>query len=234
MSKVATSKQQEVQRIVDALSTAIAQHRLKPGTRLVEAQIVDVLDANRNHVQSALQRMALQHIVTIEPNRGAMVAQPEAREAREIFTARRAIESAIIACITPENMAAHLAELEAQQQAEMNATKLDDRREIVRELSQFHLLLGKVSGNQVLSEILANLMVRSSLIVALYQRNDIPSCQCDEHSAIVTALKEGDLARAQAIMIAHLNELEQQLDLNDTSPDSLSLRQALTLSERQD
>ncbi|MCX0501246.1 GntR family transcriptional regulator [Erwinia billingiae] len=234
MSKVATSKQQEVQRIVDALSIAIAQHRLKPGTRLVEAQIVDVLDANRNHVQSALQRMALQHIVTIEPNRGAMVAQPEAREAREIFTARRAIESAIIACITPENMAAHLAELEAQQQAEMNATKLDDRREIVRELSQFHLLLGKVSGNQVLSEILANLMVRSSLIVALYQRNDIPSCQCDEHSAIVTALKEGDLARAQAIMIAHLNELEQQLDLNDTSPDSLSLRQALTLSERQD
>ncbi|WP_455916636.1 GntR family transcriptional regulator [Pantoea agglomerans] len=234
MSKVATSKQQEVQRIVEALSIAIAQHRLKPGTRLVEAQIVDVLDANRNHVQSALQRMALQHIVTIEPNRGAMVAQPEAREAREIFTARRAIESAIIACITPENMAAHLAELEAQQLAEVNATKLDDRREIVRELSQFHLLLGKVSGNQVLSEILANLMVRSSLIVALYQRNDIPSCQCDEHSAIVAALKEGDLARAQAIMIAHLNELEQQLDLNDTSPDSLSLRQALTFSERSD
>ncbi|WP_455864680.1 GntR family transcriptional regulator [Pantoea agglomerans] len=234
MSKVATSKQQEVQRIVEALSIAIAQHRLKPGTRLVEAQIVDVLDANRNHVQSALQRMALQHIVTIEPNRGAMVAQPEAREAREIFTARRAIESAIIACITPESMAAHLAELEAQQLAEMTATKLDDRREIVRELSQFHLLLGKVSGNQVLSEILANLMVRSSLIVALYQRNDIPSCQCDEHSAIVSSLKEGDLARAQAIMIAHLNELEQQLDLNDTSPDSLSLRQALTFSERSD
>jgi hypothetical protein len=35
-------------------------------------------------------------------------------------------------------------------------------------------------------------------------------------------------------MIAHLNELEQQLDLNDTSPDSLSLRQALTFSERSD
>ncbi|MGB9097696.1 GntR family transcriptional regulator [Erwinia sp.] len=230
MSKVATSKQQEVQRIVEALSVAIAQHRLKPGTRLVEAQIVDVLEANRNHVQSALQRMALQHIVTIEPNRGAMVAQPEAREAREIFTARRAIESAIIACITPENMTAHLPEFEAQQLAEKSATKLDDRREIVRELSQFHLLLGKVSGNQVLSEILANLMVRSSLIVALYQRNDIPSCQCDEHGAIIVALKEGNLARAQAIMIDHLNELEQQLDLNDSSPDSLSLRQALTVS----
>lgn len=230
MSKPATSKQQEVQRIVEALSIAIAQHRLKPGMRLVEAQIVEVLDANRNHVQSALQRLALQHIVTIEPNRGAMVAQPEAREAREIFTARRAIESAIIACITPENMAAHLDELQTQQQMEKNAITHLDRRDIVRELSQFHLLLGKISGNQVLSEILANLMVRSSLIVALYQRNDVPSCQCDEHGSIVAALKEGDLVRAQTVMIDHLNELEQQLDLNDASPDALSLRQALTFS----
>jgi DNA-binding GntR family transcriptional regulator len=230
VSKSVTTKQQEVQRIVEALSLAIAQHRLKPGTRLVEAQIVEVLEANRNHVQSALQRMALQHIVTIEPNRGAMVAKPEAREAREIFTARRAIESAIIACITPELMAAHLSELEAQQRTEKEAIARQDRRDIVREFSRFHLLLGEISGNKVLSEILANLMVRSSLIVALYQRNDVPACQCDEHGAIVDALKEGDLVRAQSVMNDHLNELEQQLDLNDFSSDPLSLRQALTLT----
>lgn len=227
MSKVATAKQQEVQRIVDALSIAIAQHRLKPGVRLIEAQIVEVLQANRNHVQAALQRMALQHIVTIEPNRGAMVAQPEAREAREIFIARRAIESAIVASITPQDMARCLDDIDAQQQAERVASERDDRRDIVRELSQFHLLLAKVSGNKVLGEILANLMVRSSLIVALYQRNDIPSCQCAEHAAIVSALKAGDAARAQAIMIEHLNELEQQLDLNDAAPEEMNLHQAL-------
>ncbi|MCU5772086.1 GntR family transcriptional regulator [Erwiniaceae bacterium BAC15a-03b] len=230
MSKIATAKQREVQRIVDALSIAIAQHRLKPGMRLVEAQIVEVLQANRNHVQAALQRMALQHIVTIEPNRGAMVAQPEAREAREVFIARRAIESAIVACITPENMAQYQSEFSAQQQAERVASEQEDRRDIVRELSQFHLLLANVSGNKVLSEILSNLMVRSSLIVALYQRNDIPSCQCAEHAAIITALKAGDSALAQSIMIAHLNELEQQLDLADAAPDQLNLRQALLTS----
>ena len=60
VGKSQTSKQAEVQRIIDALSKAIAQHRLRPGTRLVEAQIVDALKANRNHVQSALQRLALQ------------------------------------------------------------------------------------------------------------------------------------------------------------------------------
>jgi len=229
MNRVATAKQREVQRIVDALSIAIAQHRLKPGMRLIEAQIVEVLQANRNHVQAALQRLALQHIVTIEPNRGAMVAKPEAREAREIFIARRAIESAIVASITPQQMARAVNEIEAQQQAEQDASEREDRRDIVRELCQFHLLLAKLSANKVLSEILSNLMVRSSLIVALYQRNDTPSCQCAEHAAIISALRAGNAAQAQAIMIEHLNQLEQQLDLTDYAPEKLDLRQALLL-----
>ncbi|PKH25191.1 GntR family transcriptional regulator [Enterobacterales bacterium CwR94] len=227
MGQVATAKQREIQRIVEALSVAIAQHRLQPGARLVEAQIVDALSANRNHVQSALQRLALQHIVTIEPNRGAMVAQPEAREAREIFIARRAIESAIVASITPEQMAHFATELDAQQAAERTATGLEDRRDIVRELCAFHLLLAKVSGNKVLGEILANLMVRSSLIVSLYQRNDVPACQCAEHGAILAALQRGDTQEAQQVMLTHLNALEAELDLSEAAPGAMSLHQAL-------
>ncbi|RLM04010.1 GntR family transcriptional regulator [Gibbsiella quercinecans] len=228
MSQVATAKQREVQRIVEALSVAIAQHRLKPGARLVEAQIVEALNANRNHVQAALQRLALLHIVTIEPNRGAMVAQPEAREAREIFIARRAIESAIVASITPERIAQFSDEIAAQQQAERAAAQRQDRRDIVRELSAFHLLLARVSGNKVLGEILANLMVRSSLIVALYQHNDTPACQCAEHGAIVAALAAGKVEEAQRIMLAHLNELEAELALElDPAAGAMSLRQAL-------
>ncbi|MCX8956713.1 GntR family transcriptional regulator [Erwinia psidii] len=227
MSRAAPTKNQEVQRIVESLSRAIAQHRLKPGMRLVEAQIADVLKANRNHVQTALQRMVLQHIVTIEPNRGAMVARPEAGEAREIFIARRAVECAIISCITPESMTDFADELITHLHTEQSAVARADRREVLRELCQFHLLLAKISGNRVLSEILANLMVRSSLIVALYQRKDLTVCQCDEHGEIVAALKAGDQDRAQKAMTEHLERLEQQLDLRDIAPDNLSLRDAL-------
>lgn len=228
MSKATPGKQQEVQRIVEALSNAVAQHRLKPGTRLVEAQIVEVLNANRNHVQAALQRMALQHIVTIEPHRGAIVARPEAREAREVFIARRAIESAIVESITPANMALHQQELSQQQQAESEAIARNDRLEIVRQLSNFHLLLAKISDNQVLSEILANLLVRSSLIVALYQRNENHSCQCLEHGAIVKALRNGNRAEAQQMMLEHLDVLEDQLDLEEGCTEALNLREALS------
>lgn len=227
MSGVASARQQEVQRIVDSLSMAIAQHRLKPGMRLVEAQIVDVLSANRNHVQAALQRLALQHIVTIAPNRGAKVARPEAREAREVFIARRAIEHAILAGITMGKMTLHNDEIEAHLQAAEEAAASEDRRDIIRELSQFHLLLAKISDNRVLSEMFSNLMVRSSLIVALYQRNDVPDCQCREHRAVITALRAGEVVRAQVIMDEHLRHIEQQLELDDAPPPSITLRDAL-------
>lgn len=226
-SPTVTAKQQEVQRIVDVLSKAIAQHRLRPGTRLVEAQIVETLQANRNHVQVALQRLAMQRIVTIEPNRGAMVSQPSAREAREVFAARRAIERAIVECITPAIVRKQRERIARHMSNERKATNATDRQAIVRELSEFHLLLGEISGNTVLSEILANLMVRSSLIVALYQRNDVPSCASDEHQEIVTALEEGDQKRAVAVMLEHLDELEGQLSLEDMVVPEVNLKDAL-------
>jgi DNA-binding GntR family transcriptional regulator len=226
-SPIVTAKQLEVQRIVDVLSKAIAQHRLRPGTRLVEAQIVETLQANRNHVQVALQRLAMQRIVTIEPNRGAMVSQPSAREAREVFAARQAIERAIVECITPAIMHKQRERVARHMSNERKATSATDRRAIVRELSEFHLLLGEICGNTVLSEILANLMVRSSLIVALYQRNDVPSCASDEHQHIISALEAGDQAQAVAVMLEHLDELEAQLSLEDSVAPEINLKDAL-------
>ncbi|WP_407316939.1 GntR family transcriptional regulator [Pseudomonas sp. nanlin1] len=227
-STTVTAKQLEVQRIVDALYKAIAQHRLPPGTRLIEAQIVETLHANRNHVQVALQRLAMQKVVTIEANRGAMVAQPTAKEARDIFSARRVIERGIVEAITPALMRKHRQRIATHMDSERKATSDTDRRAIVRQLSEFHLMLGDICGNSVLSDMLGNLMVRSSLIVALYQRNDVPSCASDEHQQIIQALEQGDGAKAVAVMLEHLDELESQLALDAAAPPEFNLRQALS------
>lgn len=225
--KTVTAKQQEVQRIVDALAKAIAQHRLPPGMRLIEAQIVESLQANRNHVQVALQRLAMQKIVTIEPNRGALVAQPSAQEARDVFAARRAVERAIVEAITPAIMQQHAERIATQMTKERAATSSSDRRAIVRELSEFHCMLGEICGNAVLHDILDNLMVRSSLIVALYQRNDVPSCASDEHQQVLDALAAGQREQAVELMIEHLDELEGQLALHQEQNTEVNLREAL-------
>ncbi|EIK94093.1 GntR family transcriptional regulator [Pseudomonas sp. M47T1] len=227
VSVTVTAKQLEVTRIVDVLSRAIAQQRLRPGTRLVEAQIVDTLQANRNHVQVALQRLAMQHIVTIETNRGAIVSQPTAQEARDVFGARRAIERAVVEAITPEALAANAQVIAEQMDAERQASASGDRRETVRVRSEFHLMLADLCGNRLLREILGNLIVRSSLIVSLYQRLDTPSCRCDDHQAILDALQSGSSESAIHAMLHHLVDLEGQLDLHEQSAPEVNLREAL-------
>lgn len=222
-----TFKHKEVQRIIDTLARAIAQHRIPPGMRLVEAQIVESLGANRNHVQAALQRLALQRIVTIEPNRGARVSKPSAQEARDVFDARRAIERAIIESLTPEIIEANRARVYDHIQRERQAIETNDRRAIVRELSNFHLLLSEICGNKVLKEIFDNLMVRSSIIVALYQKNDTPDCQHDEHTDIIDAIERNDKATAIKLMMDHLNHLESELALDDDDTPDIKLAEVL-------
>jgi DNA-binding GntR family transcriptional regulator len=226
-SKTISTKQKEVQRIGDILSKAVAQHRLKPGQRLVESQIVETLKANRNHVQVALQRLAIQKIITIAPNCGAMVSKPTAEEAREVFAVRRCIERGIIETITSDIIVANRKRIDAHMGIEREAARGNDRRVIVAVLSEFHKMLAEICGNSLMHDIFQNLMVRSTLIVSLYQRNDIPSCASDEHQQIVDALEQGDTKTAAAAMEAHLQELEDQLELDDHKQPEINLSAAL-------
>jgi DNA-binding GntR family transcriptional regulator len=226
-SKASSKKQAEVQRIIDTLSKAIAQHRLKPGQRLVEAQIVGALNVNRNHVQTALQRLSLQRVVTIEPNRGAFVSQPSAQEAREIFAARRSVERGIVEAISIEKIERHWDIINAHMLGELEVTSGTDRQAIVGKLSDYHRLLADICDNTVLKEIFDNLMVRSSLIVSLYQRNDVPTCQHNEHKKVLDALRLGDNDLAVKVMLEHLNNLEAELVLDDNQGLDIDLASAL-------
>jgi len=228
MNEKLTPKQREVNRVIEALTQAIGQHKLRPGTRLIEAHIVESLQANRNHVQAALQRMASLGIVTIEPNHGAMVARPTAKQAQEIFFARNVVECAIISCITPEKMAQFAEEIDQQQHDEHHSLLGQNHRDIVYQLGEFHALMSRIAGNDVLSDILNNLMVMSSLIVMLYQKEIATHCQCNEHSDILSALRTGDFGKAQRLMREHLEALQQQLDIDENSVNSLTVHQALT------
>lgn len=227
MDKKLTPKQREVNRVIDALTQAIGQHKLRPGTRLIEAQIVESLQANRNHVQAALQRMSSQGIVTIEPNYGAMVARPTAKQAQEIFFARNIVECAIISCITPEKMTLFAGEIEQQQYHEHRSLLSQNHRDSVHQLGEFHALMSRIADNEVLRDILNNLMVMSSLIMMLYQKDISTHCQCDEHRQILAALGRGDCSEAQGLMRDHLEALQQQLDFDENSLNSLTVHQAL-------
>src|SRR5882672_12234424 len=84
------------QRIVESVTGAIVERRLMPGTKLAEQKIADVFKVSRTLVRQALMQLSRDKLITLEPARGARVAEPSVDEARQVFEARNMLEAAMI------------------------------------------------------------------------------------------------------------------------------------------
>ena len=92
MVRAAQKTESGDERIVDRMATAIHEHRLAPGMKLNEDEVGEVYGVSRTVVRAALQKLAHMHLVDLRRNRGAFVAQPTVKEAREVFEARALLE----------------------------------------------------------------------------------------------------------------------------------------------
>src|SRR6185369_7306889 len=98
-------------RVFNAVLNAILDHRLAPGTKLVERDLSELLGVSRGAVRAALARLGHSLLVELRPNRGAVIANPSAAETRDVFEARRVIESAVLQRLAGAISAKQLAEL---------------------------------------------------------------------------------------------------------------------------
>ena len=106
--------------IVDALTTAIVEHRLQPGSKLAEQKLADHFGVSRTLVRQALFQLSQNRLIRLEPARGAFVAAPAVDEARQVFAVRRMLEAemtrAFVRSVTPAKIKA-LREHVAQEKA---------------------------------------------------------------------------------------------------------------------
>ena len=69
-------------RIAEAITAAIVERRLMPGTKLAEQPIADIFKVSRTIVRQALMQLSRDRLITLEPARGAFVSRPSVEEAR--------------------------------------------------------------------------------------------------------------------------------------------------------
>jgi DNA-binding GntR family transcriptional regulator len=217
--KVVAPSTNSTQRIVDSIVEAIVERRLMPGTKLAEAQIGSLFDVSRTVVRQALNQLSRDRLVTLEPARGAFVAQPGIDEARQVFEARQMIEASIVRELTARITPAQVAELRAHLKHEREAVSRTDVSGRTRLLADFHVVLARMLGNEVLAQLLADLLSRSSLISLMYQSSHSAEASQAEHVAIVDALEKRDTRAAARLMAQHLHSVEHNLRLDPRSTD---------------
>jgi DNA-binding GntR family transcriptional regulator len=207
------------QRIVDSITTAIIERRLMPGTKLVEAQIGELFSVSRTVVRQALNRLSRDHLVRLEPARGAFVAQPSVEEARQVFQVRKMLEAAMVRQLCASITPAQIADLRRHLVQEKQALGRTDVPGRTRLLADFHAVLARLLGNQVLAGLLEDLLARCSLVALMYQSSHSAEHSQDEHVVLVDALERRDARAAVRLMEQHLEHVERNLRLHPRAPD---------------
>ncbi len=207
------------QRIADSITTAIVERRLMPGTKLAEQKIADIFKVSRTLVRQALMQLSRDHLITLEPARGARVAEPSIEEAKQVFEARNMLEAAMIKRAANELSDAQIADLRAHLTAESEAVQRTDVSGRTRLLADFHVVIAQMLGNEVLAHMLSDLVSRCSLIALMYQSAHSAEHSAAEHVGIVDALARRDARAAVKLMEQHLHNVECNLQLDPRAPD---------------
>src|SRR5262245_12323840 len=134
-------------RVFTAILDAILDHRLAPGTKLVERELSELLGASRGAVRAALARLGHSLLVELRPNRGAVIANPSIAETRDVFSARRVVEAGIVRTVAVRMTPTVRARLRAFVAEEAGAYGRGDVKPGQRLSIQFHTALADLAGN---------------------------------------------------------------------------------------
>jgi DNA-binding GntR family transcriptional regulator len=218
LTPTASRERADGDRIHAAILEAVMSHQLPPGTRLVEIPLCEAFGVNRSLLRRVLVRLASEKVIELHHNRGAVVASASPEETREVFEARRLIETALLQAHPAPDARVRDA-LCSLVDEEEQAWRSREWSRLIRLSGEFHLQLVAAFGNSELVSLLRGLVARTSLMIALYETPGHGVCSFDEHREILEAIGRGDMGLAATRMAHHLEHCEMKLRERPAEPE---------------
>jgi DNA-binding GntR family transcriptional regulator len=148
----------------------------------------------------------------LKPNKGAYVANPSLEEGHDTFMVRRSLERTVTGLLAGRLKRADIEKLNAFVDREEKASGTDSK-ESIRLAGEFHLLLARMTGNQLLIRYVTEVVSRCSLILAMYGRPHSADCGVEEHRDIIAALANGKGEKTSQVMDRHLTAVAERANL---------------------
>lgn len=214
--------------IAQALSLAIHEHRIAPGTKLGEDELSEIYGVSRTVVRASLQTLSHIKLVDIRRNKGASVASPSTTQAHEVFEARELLEPRTARSAAKRTTPTDIAMLQRHINDEHAALAANDHGRALYLSGLFHTEIARIAQQATITGFIETLIARSSLIIALYWRRESALCEKHAHHALLQALADHNEQQAEELMRSHLVDLHSALDLRERNGRTLSLKDALS------
>lgn len=200
------------QQIADHLRTLIATDEMVAGQRLRERALAAQLQVSRTPLREALKILAGDGLVTLLPNRGAIVTAPTPQEIQEKLDVLALIEGHAGRLAAAHASEAELAEIRALHHDMMAAYERRDRRGYFGLNQRIHAGIVAASANRTLAEMHARL--NRQLIRYRFQGSvdaDTWAAAVAEHGHVVELLAARRGAELDAAMRQHVSSTWQRI-----------------------
>lgn len=212
--------------VYELLLKQVLDGSLRPGERLVEAEIAASVGTSRGPVREAIAMLERNGLVKADSFVGASIVQPDRREMAEIYSLRSVLEGYAAALVVQKRTRSDIETLRGIT-ARMRAVHGPGIVARLRELDgEFHATLVALAGDRQLLQTWERLRTKVALYLSTVEEafNDADA-MARMHDRFVDALLDGDAAQAEtrvrADLLANATEWTTKMRWpeRDTEPD---------------
>jgi DNA-binding GntR family transcriptional regulator len=191
-------------RVTEMLRKEIVRGEREADSRLSEVAIAAAYDVSRGPVREAIQRLASDGLVVVEPHRGAFVKRLDRRDVVELFEIRIALECEAAALAAEKLTDDGLEQLRQMQQ--QSASAITEEADGFPDVVDLHGLIATLSANRRLAAQVEQ--INTELRLARSRSGSTPAraaLALAEHEEIINHLAARDPAKAALAMRSHLS-----------------------------
>jgi len=192
----------------NSIKAYILREELDEDHKLTEENLSRQLGISKSPVREALNSLRMEGLVRIEARRGAYLRRFSAKEVKDLYDLREALEIYAIGVV--ELTSGLISDLRRSTKRTRQLLKAGDRLGHIEEDANFHGLIADATGNAQLALVLTN--IQNQIWICRRKTYDLSSSTTtDAHLAILEALENGDREKAQAAMGNHISLVRQRL-----------------------
>jgi DNA-binding GntR family transcriptional regulator len=205
-----------VDRVVDALRSALFAGDLEPGTPLREQPLAAALGVARSTIREAMALLVTEGLAVREPNKGVSVASLRPAEVADICRARFVLESAGMRAWFEADDAARERVRTAMKEFAAVAQRSSSDGPDPQAMSEAHLTIHRsfvaLTGSDRLTSTAVAITGEARLALARVDRlRQDAKQQITAHRKLVRLLERGELDEAVAELRRHLEGAEESL-----------------------
>lgn len=207
--------------VYETIKNNIVNFNIKPGNRISEKEISDLLNVSRTPVREAFIKLSKEGLLYVLPQRGTYISYIDLDKVEEARFIRESLERSVIKLATEDFPSELLTRLEENLKKQKECIQEKDYAKCLEFDEEFHKTIFLGCNKVGVWSIIEQINTQYKRIRLLSFMVDINwNKVIEQHEEIIRAIKEKNVVKADNVITVHLKKLLfEQIELKEKYPE---------------